>query len=76
MDLIKSLNGKVNTFRILFSFHKHDKIDKKFNAKYFLIYLSAFKQDVLKKRYNNFNEVLDYCKRSANPVGRILLDTI
>ena len=35
--------------------------------------LSAFKQDVTKKRYANFEEVLDYCSRSANPVGRLLL---
>lgn len=35
--------------------------------------LSAFKQDVIKNRYNNFDEVLDYCKRSADPVGRLLL---
>lgn len=41
---------------------------------YFLNLLSAFKQDVIKKRYENFNEVLDYCNRSANPVGRILLE--
>ena len=35
--------------------------------------LSAFAQDVTKKRYADFNEVLDYCRRSANPVGRLLL---
>jgi squalene synthase HpnC len=35
--------------------------------------LSAFKQDVTKRRYANFDQVLDYCKRSANPVGRLLL---
>lgn len=35
--------------------------------------LSAFSQDVTKKRYANFGEVLDYCSRSANPVGRLLL---
>lgn len=35
--------------------------------------LSAFRQDVTKQRYNNFDEVLYYCKRSANPVGRLLL---
>jgi len=29
---------------------------------------------VIKKEYSNYNEVLDYCKRSANPVGRILLE--
>jgi hydroxysqualene synthase len=35
--------------------------------------LSAFKQDVVQNRYYNFEEVLDYCTRSANPVGRLLL---
>src|SRR5277367_5813797 len=35
--------------------------------------LSAFKQDVVKRRYANFTEVLDYCRRSANPVGRLVL---
>lgn len=35
--------------------------------------LSAFSQDVVKKRYDNYPELLDYCRRSANPVGRLLL---
>ena len=35
--------------------------------------LSAFAQDVTCKRYADFNQVLDYCRRSANPVGRLLL---
>ena len=35
--------------------------------------LDAFAQDVVKKRYADFDEVLDYCRRSANPVGRLLL---
>lgn len=35
--------------------------------------LDAFSQDVVKKRYANFDEVLAYCRRSANPVGRLLL---
>lgn len=35
--------------------------------------LSAFSQDVVKTRYANHDEVLDYCRRSANPVGRLLL---
>jgi len=35
--------------------------------------LSAFCQDVVKTRYANFGEVMDYCRRSANPVGRLLL---
>jgi len=28
---------------------------------------------VVKKRYANFEELLDYCRRSANPVGNLLL---
>ncbi len=35
--------------------------------------LDAFSQDVSNKRYANFDDVLDYCRRSANPVGRLLL---
>jgi len=35
--------------------------------------ISAFAQDVTKKRYANFGELTDYCRRSANPVGRLLL---
>lgn len=34
---------------------------------------SAFAQDVTKRRYDTFAEVLDYCRRSANPVGRLVL---
>ncbi len=35
--------------------------------------LDAFSQDVIKTRYADYDEVLDYCKRSANPIGRLLL---
>lgn len=35
--------------------------------------LSAFKQDVVKRRYSDFEELVDYCRRSANPVGRMVL---
>jgi len=35
--------------------------------------LSAFKQDVVTKRYPTFDTLLDYCRRSANPVGTLML---
>jgi squalene synthase HpnC len=35
--------------------------------------LSAFRQDVSKTRYSDFPEVMDYCRRSANPVGELML---
>ena len=35
--------------------------------------LDAFTQDVSKDRYRDFAELMDYCRRSADPVGRLLL---
>jgi squalene synthase HpnC len=35
--------------------------------------LSAFRQDVTRTRYETWDDVLDYCRRSANPVGRLVL---
>lgn len=35
--------------------------------------LDAFIQDVTKTRYAHFGEVMDYCRRSANPIGRLML---
>ncbi|MFZ6645216.1 squalene synthase HpnC [Undibacterium sp. TJN25] len=35
--------------------------------------LSAFKQDVVTTRYADFASLLDYCRRSANPVGTLML---
>ncbi|MHC1737301.1 MAG: squalene synthase HpnC [Ignavibacteriaceae bacterium] len=44
------------------------------DSSHFLKLLSAFNQDITKKRYNDYDEVLDYCKRSANPVGQLMLE--
>ncbi len=35
--------------------------------------LTAFRMDVTTQRYATFNDVLHYCRHSANPVGRIVL---
>jgi squalene synthase HpnC len=35
--------------------------------------LSAFRQDVTVTRYASWVDVMDYCRRSANPVGRLVL---
>jgi squalene synthase HpnC len=35
--------------------------------------VSAFRQDVTTRRYGSWSELLDYCRRSANPVGRLVL---
>jgi squalene synthase HpnC len=35
--------------------------------------LDAFTQDITKTRYASFGEVMAYCRKSANPIGRLLL---
>lgn len=35
--------------------------------------VSAFGQDIMTTRYDSWCDVLDYCRRSANPVGRLVL---
>ena len=35
--------------------------------------LSAFGQDTMTTRYDSWTDVFDYCRRSANPVGRLVL---
>src|SRR3569623_2520269 len=36
--------------------------------------LRAFRQDVTKLRYENWDDLIDYCRYSALPVGRFVLD--
>jgi hydroxysqualene synthase len=35
--------------------------------------LSAFGQDAVMRRYTSWAEIFDYCRRSANPIGRLVL---
>ncbi len=44
------------------------------SARHGLDLISAFKQDAVKHRYADWNELIDYCLRSASPVGRFLCD--
>lgn len=39
----------------------------------FLDLITAFRQDQTKTRYKSFAELLEYCRYSANPVGRLVL---
>lgn len=71
-SLKKLLNGK---FDSPFEAALYNTItERNLTHQLFRDLLSAFKQDVVKKRYQNFNEVLDYCRRSANPIGRLILE--
>ena len=48
--------------------------ETKVSKQYCLDLLQAFKQDISKNRYNDWRELLNYCKLSAAPVGRYLID--
>ena len=52
----------------------HDTIDRfRLPVELFDDLLDAFTQDVTTTRYETWAGVLDYCRRSANPVGRLVL---
>lgn len=56
-------------------FQELAKVIQTFQLPIILFYdlLTAFKQDITKQRYANFGEVMQYCRYSANPIGRLLL---
>ena len=49
-------------------------LQNKIKINYALNLLKAFKQDAVKKRYKNWSELINYCKYSAVPVGRFVID--
>ena len=48
--------------------------EHKLTAQHGLDLLEAFSRDVTKLRYRDWDDLLDYCRVSANPVGRFVLD--
>ncbi len=48
--------------------------EKEIPARHATDLIAAFKQDAVKSRYDDWDDLLGYCERSANPVGRFLLD--
>lgn len=74
-DFEKSFNGLLNCkFESPFEEALHQTIEEKnLTPQLFYDLLKAFKQDVSKKRYDNFEAVLSYCRLSANPIGRLML---
>jgi squalene synthase HpnC len=71
-DLSDSLKGNFRT--PFWQAINNTVIELKLTHSLFSDLLVAFKQDVTKKKYKNFQEILDYCKYSANPVGRLILE--
>jgi len=48
--------------------------ERKLDPVHALDLLEAFRRDVTKLRYGSWDELTDYCRFSANPVGRFVLD--
>ncbi len=46
----------------------------KLSPQHALLLLEAFRRDVTKTRYANWDDLMDYCRYSAMPVGRFVLD--
>jgi squalene synthase HpnC len=70
LDLIKK---NVNTKSPFFTEFGNMVRKHKLPLQPFYDLLDAFGQDVTKTHYANFSELLDYCRRSANPIGTLLL---
>ncbi len=70
-DSIK--NEKTSDISILNGLIDQNK-KKKFSKQYSRNLLTAFKLDATKKRYKNWGELENYCKYSANPVGRFFIN--
>ncbi|MEX1230859.1 MAG: squalene synthase HpnC [Planctomycetaceae bacterium] len=47
--------------------------DRQLPAEPFLDLISAFRQDQVVHEYQTFDDLRDYCRRSADPVGRLIL---
>jgi squalene synthase HpnC len=72
LKLVKAFKGKAESdFWLALA---NTISERKLSIDNFLNLLKAFKQDTIKSRYESFEDVLSYCKNSANPVGRLILE--
>src|SRR5215469_14400774 len=53
---------------------RHYLVERNVTSRHALDLLEAFRRDVTKRRYENWDELMDYCRYSAAPVGRFVLD--
>ena len=74
-DLMAVASNQLASSRWAGVFDKLRPVIQQFNLPVNLLadLLSAFEQDVVKQRYASEAELMDYCRRSANPIGRLLL---
>ena len=68
-----SPGGELAALAPILSATRHTIVACRLPVRLFHDLLSAFEQDVRTTRYETWPDVLDYCARSANPVGRLVL---
>lgn len=68
--LLKKLKNEYFHFLALFDTIKRNKI----NEKHFSDLIDAFIMDNQKSQYLNWKELFEYCDKSANTIGRIILE--
>ncbi|MFA3783099.1 squalene synthase HpnC [Melioribacteraceae bacterium 4301-Me] len=71
-ELTNSLNGKFSNYFWAALKNTVDSFNLNPQNLYYL--LTAFKMDCTKKRFQDYSELLDYCRYSASPIGRIVLE--
>jgi len=74
LDLMEAeLNGQGDTQKEAVNL-RHALAERGMTPRHALDVLVAFRMDVTKLRYENWDDVIDYCRYSAMPVGRFMLD--
>lgn len=71
-DFEAAINGKYKN--IFWQALDNTIKERHLSDRHFIDLISAFKQDLRINRYNTFSDIALYCKKSANPVGRLILE--
>ncbi len=72
VDFVKSLTGYYES-DFWEALHR-TIINRKLSSKHFFDLLEAFESDARGNNFETFPDILNYCEKSANPVGRIILE--
>jgi squalene synthase HpnC len=71
--MFRTLRSGFNTSREAVALYRC-LLERNLTARHALELLEAFRRDVTKLRYRTWDELMDYCRYSAAPVGRFVLD--
>jgi squalene synthase HpnC len=72
-DMDRTLTGELDSAPEALAL-RHVLDERKLSAQHGMMLLEAFRRDVTKLCYASWDELMDYCRYSAMPVGRFVLD--